>query len=222
MIKVALADDHEIVRYGIKMVLEDDPEIQVIWEASDGLETIEKMEKEQPDVLVADIRMPLKNGLEVTQELKQKNPETRIIMLTMHDDSEYVMKAVQYGANGYLLKDTNKTEFNKAVKMVYAGQKYFSGDISNTIITNLMNGSNPVLSSESSAPASATNDYLLTKREKEILKMIYEGVPNKDIAEQLDKSVRTVETHRFNIMKKLEVNNITELLKKVDRESLLH
>ncbi|HCX22517.1 MAG: DNA-binding response regulator [Flammeovirgaceae bacterium] len=221
MIKVALADDHEIVRYGIKMVLEDDPEIEVIWEASDGQETIDKMHESTPDVLVADIRMPLLTGLEVTQQLKQEDPTLKIIMLTMHDDSEYILKSVQYGADGYLLKDTNKAEFNKAVKMVNSGQKYFSGDISTTIVNSIMSGGAIPTTKEVVSPV-ASQDYGLTKREKQILSLIYDGVSNKDIADKLDKSIRTIETHRFNIMKKIEVNNITELLKKVDREGLLN
>lgn len=220
MINVALADDHEIVRHGIKMVLEDDPEIHVIWEASEGEETLEKFDEEQPDVLVADIRMPLLNGLEVTRKLKTRDPKVKIIMLTMHDDSEYILKALQYGADGYLLKDTNKAEFNKAVKMVHSGHKYFSGDISTTIINSYMGGGNGP--AETSAPkVTSENDYQLTKREKQILKLIYEGVSNKEISETFNKSIRTIETHRFNIMKKLDVNNITELLKKIEREGLI-
>lgn len=219
MIRVALVDDHEIVRHGIKMVLEDDPEIEVIWEASDGLEALDLMRKDKADVLVADIRMPNMNGLEVTQKLKQEDAQARIVMLTMHDDSEYILKAVQYGADGYLLKDTNKAEFNKAVKMVYSGQKYFSGDISATIVDSFMNAGAPMApSSMVSSPGG--DQYQLTKREKQILGLIYEGVSNKEIAEKLSKSIRTIETHRFNIMKKLQVNNITELLKKVEKEGL--
>ncbi len=221
MIKVALADDHEIVRYGIKMVLEDDPEIDVIWEASDGQETLDKMAEEAPDVLVVDIRMPLLTGLEVTQKLKQDDPSVKIVMLTMHDDSEYVLKSMQFGADGYLLKDTNKTEFNKAVKLVNSGQKYFSGDISTTIVNSFLGGGNPNPNAEVATETLVAQDYGLTKREKQILKLIYDGVSNKEIAEHLDKSVRTIETHRFNIMKKLEVNNITELLKKVEREQIV-
>ena len=221
MIKVALADDHEIVRYGIKMVLEDDPEIDVIWEASDGQETLDKMAEEAPDVLVVDIRMPLLTGLEVTQKLKQDDPSVKIVMLTMHDDSEYVLKSMQFGADGYLLKDTNKTEFNKAVKLVNSGQKYFSGDISTTIVNSFLGGGNTAPNAEVAVETMIAQDYGLTKREKQILNLIYEGVSNKEIAEKLDKSVRTIETHRFNIMKKLEVNNITELLKKVEREQIV-
>lgn len=217
MIRVALADDHEIVRHGIKMVLEDDSEIKVVWESSDGQETLEKMEKEPPDVLVVDIRMPLMTGLEVTKQLKKKDPAIRILVLTMHDDSEYIMQSLEYGADGYLLKDTNKSEFNKAVHMVNNGQKYFSGDISSTIV-DFYTKSGPV--QVKSEESQSKVDYQLTRREKEILKMIYDGVSNKDIAEKLGKSIRTIETHRFNIMKKLDVNNIAELFKKVEKEGL--
>lgn len=218
MIKVALADDHEIVRHGIKMVLEDDPEIQVIWEASDGKEAVDMMSQKHPDVLVVDIRMPIMTGLEVTKTLKQADANTKIIVLTMHDDSEYILKSMEYGADGYLLKDTSKSEFNKAIRMVQSGQKYFSGDISNTIVDFYLNNGNKP---EGDVKVGKLDDYQLTKREKEILNLIYEGVPNKEIAEQLGKSIRTVETHRFNIMKKLDVSNITELLKKVERERSL-
>lgn len=218
MIKVILADDHELVRYGLKMVLEADPEIKLISEATDGQETLELIEEEEPDVLIVDIRMPLMTGLEVTQKVKKTHPRMKVLVLTMHDDSEYILKAVEYGADGYVLKDTNKQEFIKAVHMVYNGQKYFSGDISTTLVNSL---SATTRSTDVSHKPEAANGYQLTKRESEILQMIYDGVSNKDIAEKLGKSVRTIETHRFNIMKKLEVSNITELLRKIDREGIL-
>ena len=213
MINVALSDDHEIVRDGIKMLLELDSEINVVWEASDGVETLKKVTEKKPHVLIADIRMPLKNGLEVAESLKDE--EIKVILLTMHNESEYIMKSLEYGADGYLLKDTSKSELIKAIKIVYGGQKYYSGDISNTII----NSFNPTSSDKASVVE--PKEYPLTKREKEILTLIYEGVGNKEIADQLGKSIRTIETHRFNIMKKLEVNNITELLKKIEAEKLI-
>jgi len=215
MINVALSDDHEIVRNGIKMLLELDSEINVIWEASDGAETLTKASERKPDVLIADIRMPIKNGLEVAQSLKA-DEAIKVILLTMHNESEYIMKSLEYGADGYLLKDTSKSELIKAIKMVSTGQKYYSGDISNTII----NSFNP--STVGQAGNTEPKEYSLTKREKEILQLIYDGVGNKEIADQLGKSIRTIETHRFNIMKKLEVNNITELLKKVEAEHIVN
>lgn len=217
MINVALADDHEIVRSGIKTVIEDDPEITVIWEAENGQETLEKLAGITPDVLVLDIRMPIMSGLDVAQHLMGKQKDFRILMLTMHSDSEYILKSLQYQADGYLLKDTSKTELNKAIKVVHGGHKYFSGDISDTIINSFVaNPSDPVSSAiahESST--TSIDDFNLTRREKQILKLITKGFQNKDIAENLGKSIRTIETHRFNIMKKLNVNNVTDLLNKV-------
>lgn len=217
MINVALADDHEIVRSGIKTVIEDDPDIAVIWEAENGRETLEKLETTVPDVLVLDIRMPIMSGLDVAQHLMGQQKNFRILMLTMHSDSEYILKSLQYQADGYLLKDTSKTELNKAIKVVHGGQKYFSGDISDTIINSFVaNPSEPIAPSTKveTVPASL-EDFNLTKREKQILELITKGFHNKDIAESLGKSVRTIETHRFNIMKKLNVNNVTDLLNKV-------
>lgn len=219
MIRVILADDHEIVRNGIKLLLESESDIDVIGEAADGQETVDRVYGLKPDVLIVDIRMPLLNGLEVTEKLKAENNPVKILVLTMHDDSEYILKALKVGADGYLLKDTGKQEFVKAIHMVHENQKYFSGDISSTIVNSYLNAG--LVNQMISASDNGDNDYQLTKREKEILNLIYEGIPNKDIAEKLGKSVRTIETHRFNIMKKLDVNNITELLRKVDREGIL-
>lgn len=221
MIRVILADDHELVRYGLKMVLEGDPDIQLIGEASDGQETLELIEKDAPDVLIVDIRMPLMNGLEVTRHVKKTHPDMKVLVLTMHDDSEYILKALEYGADGYLLKDTNKHEFIKAIHMVQEGQKYFSGDISSTIVNSYLHAAHRSDTPAVSTTSIAKESYQLTRRELQILGMIYEGISNKEIAEKLNKSVRTIETHRFNIMKKLEVNNITELLKKVSKEGIL-
>lgn len=217
MINVALADDHEIVRSGIKTVIEDDPDIAVIWEAENGKETLEKLETTVPDVLVLDIRMPIMSGLDVAQHLMGKQKDFRILMLTMHSDSEYILKSLQYQADGYLLKDTSKTELNKAIKVVHGGHKYFSGDISDTIISSFVaNPAEPAATMDKaeSTPTSL-DDFNLTKREKQILDLITKGLHNKDIAENLGKSIRTIETHRFNIMKKLNVNNLTDLLNKV-------
>lgn len=215
MIKVALTDDHEIVRNGIKILLETDKEIEVVWEASDGDEALRMIEQDRPDILVTDIRMPIKNGLDVSCELKERS-DVKVILLTMHNETDYILKSLECGADGYLLKDTSKSEFIKAIKLVNNGQKYFTGDISNTIINSFT--PQPVNTSSSNVES---KEYHLTKRENEILRLIYEGLGNKEIADQLEKSIRTVETHRFNIMKKLDVKNITELLKKIDSESLL-
>jgi two-component system response regulator DegU len=214
-IKVVLADDHVVVRNGIKMLLENEGEIKVIGEASDGYEALEAVRILQPDVLVIDIRMPNMNGLEATSKLKDVSDKTKALILSMHNDEDYILQSVESGASGYLLKDTSKDEFLKAIRSVYHGGKYFSGDISNVLVNSYLTVKNP----KSSASKESGNEYDLTKREKEILRLIYEGEANKEIAEKLNKSIRTIETHRFNIMKKLKVGNVVELFKKVEEDS---
>jgi len=216
-IKVVLADDHVVVRNGIKMLLESAGEIQVIGEASNGQEALEVVNQLQPDVLIIDIRMPIMNGLEATSKLGSYSDKTKALILSMHNDEEYVLQAMDSGASGYLLKDTSKEEFIKAIHSVNQGGKYFSGDISNILVNSYLN----VKSNKQRKSSDNVKQYDLTKREKEILNLIVQGINNKDIADQLGKSVRTIETHRFNIMKKLNVNNVVELIKKVEEESIL-
>lgn len=218
-IKVILADDHVIVRNGIKILLESEGEVEVIAEASNGQEAIEKVKQYRPDILISDIKMPVMNGLEATAELKKISPETKTLILSMHDDEEYIIKSVESGASGYLLKDTTKEEFVKALKSVLDGHKYFSGDISDVLVNGYLNKASGVpRSSQSGNDTLVKTDYHITKREKQILQLVYEGRSNKEIADELQKSIRTVETHRFNIMKKLSVSNVTELIRKIDSE----
>lgn len=217
MINAVLADDHEIVRKGIKILLEDDGHINVVAEASDGFEAVRKVDELKPDLLITDIRMPEMDGLQTTQKVRSSYPDIKILVLSMHDDEDYILKSAEFGADGYLLKDTSKPEFIKAIDAVMSGQKYFSGDISNILVNSYLNFKGGSSGSESGTQV----ESILTKRERQILSLIYNGVSNKEIAEQLGKSVRTVETHRFNIMKKLEVKNIAELLRKIDNDPTL-
>lgn len=217
-IKVILADDHVIVRNGIKILLESEGEVEVIAEASNGQEAIEKVKQLKPDILISDIRMPIMNGLEATAELKKESPETKTLILSMHDDEEYIIKSVECGASGYLLKDTTKEEFVKALKSILEGHKYFSGDISDVLVNGYLNKNIGGSAPSGDSGTMVKTDYHITKREKQILQLVYEGHSNKEIADELGKSIRTVETHRFNIMKKLEVSNITELIRKIDSE----
>jgi two-component system, NarL family, response regulator DegU len=155
-------------------------------------------------------------GLEAAAKLTQFSPDTKAVILSMHDSEEYVLQALDAGAFGYLLKDTDKNEFVKALKQVHGGSKYFSGGVSNVLANRLL-GSKPL-----PARSSVEEDhYHLTKREKEILSMIIDGKHNKDIAEASGKSVRTIETHRFNIMKKLGVNNAIDMVNKAIKENLV-
>ncbi|MCH7400822.1 response regulator [Belliella kenyensis] len=214
-IRVVLADDHVVVRNGIKMLLESEEEIKVVGEASDGLEALDVVKAENPDILIIDIRMPNMNGLEATSKLHAYSQHTKALVLSMHNDEDYIIKSVESGAAGYLLKDTSKEEFLKAIRLVFNGGKYFSGDISNVLVNSYLNKVN---NKNTASGNSKEKNYDLTQREKEILKQIYQGIGNKDIAAASGKSVRTIESHRFNIMKKLKVNNVVELIKKVDEE----
>lgn len=216
-IKIVLADDHMVVRSGIKNLLEEESNIKVIGEASNGEEALKVVQELKPDLLIIDIRMPVMTGLEATQRLSEISPGTRSLILSMHDDEEYILKSIESGASGYLLKDTSKPEFVKAIKVIYEGGKYFSGDISKVLVNSYLN----VKDRKAAQAAPSGRSYDITKREKQILRMIADGIGNKEIAEQLGKSIRTIETHRFNIMKKLKVNNVVELLKKIDEEPAL-
>ncbi|MBB3698040.1 response regulator [Flammeovirga yaeyamensis] len=214
-ISVVLTDDHVVVRNGIKLLLENSHEINVIGEGANGLEALELCKKLTPDVLVIDIRMPVMNGIEATSKIKEYSPNTKVLILSMHDDSEYILDAAEKGASGYLLKDSNSDEFLKAIKTVHEGKKYFSGDISKVLVEsylNIKNNNTPSPKPETKEVASID----LTKREKEILKYVAAGKSSKDIASILNKSVRTVETHRFNIMKKMEVKSAVELIAKLN------
>ena len=214
-IKVVLADDHMVVRKGIKNLLEEEKEIEVIGEASNGQEALDVVGELNPDLLVMDIRMPLMNGLEATQKLSDPATATKVLMLSMHDDEDYILQSIEAGASGYLLKDTSKEEFVKAIRAIYQGGKYFSGDVSKVLVNRYLNEQ---AAKESPSQPLLSKNYDITKRERQILGMIANGIGNREIAEQLGKSIRTIETHRFNIMKKLKVSNVVELLKKLDEE----
>lgn len=216
-IRVVLADDHVFVRDGIKSLLENEANIQVVGEATDGLEALKIVETEQPDLLILDIRMPNLTGIEVVEKLRSQNNFVKIVMLSMHESEEYVLKSIKAGADGYLLKGSSKEEFLKAVHTVANGGKYFSGDISSILIGQLSNSGTAAVESKQSLD----EDMMITKREKEILKLLLSGKGNKEIAEALDISKRTAEVHRFNLMKKLKVKNLMELSNKANEFSLL-
>jgi two-component system, NarL family, nitrate/nitrite response regulator NarL len=215
-IKVVLSDDHVFVRDGIKSLLENEENINVIGEATDGIEALEVVKSLLPDLLILDIRMPNMTGIEVVEKLRSQNNPIKIIMLSMHDSEEYVLKSIKAGADGYLLKGSSKEEFLKALHTVSNGGKYFSGDISAVLIGQL---SNP--STFSNVKQNSSEQIILTKREKEILSLLLTGKGNKEIAEALEISKRTAEVHRFNLMKKLNVKNLIELSKKANEFQLL-
>ena len=215
-IRVVLADDHVFVRDGIKSLLENEANIEVVGEAIDGADALEVVATSKPDLLIVDIRMPNLTGIEVVEKLRNENNAVKIIMLSMHESEEYVLKSIEAGADGYLLKGSSKEEFLKALHTVAAGGKYFSGDISSILISQLTNTSASVEPKQNLG-----EEMMITKREKEILTLLLSGKGNKEIAEALEISKRTAEVHRFNLMKKLKVKNLMELSNKATEYSLL-
>lgn len=209
-IKILLADDHLLVRNGIKSLLEEEDSLKVIGEAANGQEALDLAKELKPDLLIIDVRMPIMDGIEAVGHLYKYAPDTKAIVLSMHDSEEYILKSIKAGASGYLLKDTGKPEFIKAINTISKGGKYFSGDISNVIVSNFLQNSN----SAPKTPAAHSNSHGLTKKEVEILQLILSGRTNTEISDSLGKSKRTIETHRFNLMKKLNVKNLIELSSK--------
>ncbi len=218
MINIVLADDHILVRDGIKALLEDQTGMRVIDEASNGREALEVLERTDPDLLIVDIRMPELNGIEVVAEVKEHFKNVRTLVLSMHDSEEYVIKAIQAGADGYLLKGASKAEFLKALNKVASGGKYFTGDVSAIIMNNFVNGNATTVTSKKEP---VDLPFKLTKRERQILGLVLELKNNKDIADELEISKRTAEVHRFNLMKKLEAKNLKELTEKAKEYRLI-
>jgi len=184
--------------------------LHVVGEAANGQEALDLAKKIQPDLLIIDVRMPVMDGIEAVGYLKNYAPETKAIVLSMHDSEEYILKSIKAGANGYLLKDTGKAEFLKAINTIYRGGKYFSGDISNVIVSNYLQNTVP----KERPKSTIDNAAKLTRKEIEILHFILSGMTNTEISEKLGKSKRTIETHRFNLMKKMNVKNLIELSSK--------
>jgi len=215
MINVILADDHSLVRDGIKALLEESTDIKVIAEASNGTEALELSASLKPHILIVDIRMPGLSGIQTVSRLSHESPNVKALVLSMHDSEEYVLQSVESGAYGYLLKDTTRDEFIKAIHTINRGEKYFSADIATIIVQKYLEKVSP---SASPAPKEvvpvSTPQIGLSKRQSQILKLVLSGMTNKEIAEHLGKSVRTIETHRFSLMKKLEVKNLAELTQK--------
>jgi DNA-binding NarL/FixJ family response regulator len=217
-IRVVLADDHVFVRDGIKSLLENENNIIVVGEATDGQEALTIVASEKPDLLIVDIRMPHFTGIEVVEKIRQENTPLKIVVLSMHESEEYVLKSIKAGADGYLLKGSSKEEFLKALHTVANGGKYFSGDISSILINQLTNDNAPL---NTEKKRQLDEELVITKREKEILQLLLSGKGNKEIAEALEISKRTAEVHRFNLMKKLKVKNLIELANKAKEYSLL-
>lgn len=200
-IRVLLVDDHPLVIDGIQARLEDEGAIDVVGRGGNGQEAIALSQKLQPDVVLMDISMPVMNGLEATRILSEDLPNIRVLILSMHDNREYMVQLIQAGAKGYILKDVSAAEMVKAVETVYQGGTYFSASASQTLFSNF----------DQPAAREGRKETQLTQREQTVLKLLAEGHNNKEIARVLGISVRTVETHRQNIKSKLDIHTAAGL-----------
>ena len=200
-IKLLLVDDHPVVRKGISSCLSRHAHLNIIGEAADGQEALRKARELLPDLILMDIDIPQMNGLMVTEVLKKELPEIKVLILSMHNTTEYVMRIVQSGARGYVLKEASTEELLRAIETVNAGETFFSPDVARVALNQFMRGGkNPA-------------DIQLTTREREVLILIAEGLSNKEIASKLGVGVRTVETHRERIMRKLNIHSVAGLTK---------
>jgi len=212
-IRILLADDHTILRAGLKMMLNAQPDMEVVGEAQDGRQAIEEAQKLQPDLVLMDITMPDVNGIEATRQIKRLVSDAKILMLTMHEHDEYVFQALQAGASGYMLKEAADTELITAIHVITSGQFYLSPTAQSVVVGDYLQ---KVRTGEERDSYSS-----LTEREREILKLVAEGFTNNQIAERLVISPKTVDTHRTHIMDKLNMHSRAELIKYAMRRGLL-
>jgi len=209
--RVLLADDHNIVRSGLRSLLDAEPDIEVVAEASDGREAVELATQQSVDIVVMDLAMPNLNGIEATRQILARSPATKVIALSMHSDRRFVARALQVGASGYLLKDCAAEDLVRTIRSVAAGRTYLSPQISELVVEDYVSG---LAEDDSSALA------VLTPRQREVLQLLAEGKSTKEIASALYVSPKTVETHRYHIMSKLGIENLAGLVKYAIREGL--
>ena len=205
-IRILLADDHTLIRSGIATLLQSIKDFSVVGEAEDGEDAVHKTGELRPDVIVIDLSMPKLSGIEATKIIKKRYPETNVLVLTMHENEEYVYQILKSGASGYVLKSAGRDELAAAIRAAAKGEKYFSPKISQLMAEGY------VKRVEKGPSDSTKGDVLLTRREREILALVADGMTNQQIAEQLFISPRTVDTHRTNIMQKLDIHDLANLV----------
>jgi DNA-binding NarL/FixJ family response regulator len=203
-IGVLVADDHTIVRRGLVSILSLAEGIEVVGEAADGMVAVERALELDPDVVLMDINMPLLNGLEATRKIKKEAPHIRILVLSAHDNEEYIIQVIRSGANGYLLKNSSAEDLFAAIRSVHTGHAFFSPSVSKVILDSYLKASD---SPEEPAATGGPVESRLTSREREILQLVAEGKTHQQIGDLLHISVRTVDTHCNNIMKKLDIHD---------------
>ena len=206
-IRILLADDHTLIRSGIATLLQSIKDFSVVGEAEDGEDAVHKTGELRPDVIVIDLSMPKLSGIEATKIIKKRYPETNVLVLTMHENEEYVYQILKSGASGYVLKSAGKDELAAAIRAAAKGEKFFSPKISQLMAEGY------IKRVEKGTSDSAKGDVPLTRREREILALVASGLTNQQIAEQLYISPRTVDSHRTNIMQKLEIHDLANLVR---------
>ncbi len=212
-IRILLADDHTVIRIGLKLLLERQPDFEVVGEADDGLAAGKLASQLEPDVIVMDVAMPNLNGIEATRQIVTAHPKIAVVILSMHSDESYVMRALKAGARGYLLKDSAEAELIQAVRTVVTGKSFFSAVVSKMLLEDYV---------RNLQQRGIEDSYdLLTPREREVLQLAAEGKSNKESAALLNLSAHTVETHRTNLMQKLNLHSVPELILYAVRKGII-
>jgi DNA-binding NarL/FixJ family response regulator len=212
-LRILLADDHGVVRKGLRFLLEQQPDVEIVGEAADGREAVRVAEETSPDVVIMDIAMPLLNGIEATAQIVKRKPDIGVIILSMHSDEDYLLSALNAGAKGYLLKDSAESDLVRAIHAVRRGTPFFSPEIARTMLEDYM---------RFLQQRNLQDSYdLLTDREKEVLQLLAEGKSNKEVAAILDVSVYTIDTHRTHLMQKLNLHNTAEIVLYAVRKKII-
>lgn len=214
-IKILFADDHAIVRDGLRLLFKSDPQFTIVGEAANGNEVIDLIAKHKPDVAVLDISMPKLNGIEATKIIKDKYPATKILILTIHDNEEYIQQMVLAGADGYVVKNAEKKEIFDGVRAVAHNETFFSPSVSKVLLESL------IKRARKNEDVETDNYKKLTKREIEVLCLIAEGLTSKKISEKLFLSISTINSHRMNMMKKLDIHDTASLVKYAIQKNLV-
>jgi DNA-binding NarL/FixJ family response regulator len=212
-VRVLLADDHTLMRAGLRVLLERQPDLAVVGEAEDGRQTLQLVETLQPDVVVMDIAMPNLNGIEATRQIVERNPRTSVVILSMHSDESYILRSLKAGARAYLLKDSAEADLIRAIHAVREGKSFFSPAVGKTLVEDYVR--------QLKERGDDDTYELLTSREREILQLVAEGKSNKDVANLLNLSVYTVETHRAHILQKLGLHTVPDLILYAVRKGII-
>jgi two-component system, NarL family, response regulator NreC len=212
-IRILLADDHVVMRSGLRLLLERQPNLEVVAEAADGQEAVRLAAAEKPEVVIMDIAMPHLNGVEATRQIVTRNPETAVVILSMHSDESYVLRSLKAGARAYLLKDSAEADLIAAIRAIQGGKSFFSPGVRRILTEDYVH---------QLAKLGVEDTYeLLTPREREILQLVAEGKSNKEVANLLNLSLYTVETHRGHILQKLNLHSVPELILYAVRKGII-